>query len=94
MPAFGEKPVNMDFAEIKSRGKLIALTGYNTYSYFIYKGQPMGYEYELVKRLADHLGVEIEIKIVRNIDQMIEMLDSGEGDLIAFNLTVTNNRKE
>ncbi|MFA8342194.1 MAG: transporter substrate-binding domain-containing protein [Rhodothermaceae bacterium] len=88
------EPVKLDFPEIKKRGKLIALTGYNAYSYFIYKGQPLGYEYELVKRLADHIGVEIEIKLVRNIDQMIKMLDSGEGDLIAFNLTVTNNRKE
>lgn len=88
------EPVEIDFAEIKARGKLVALTGYNAYSYFIYKGQPLGYEYELVKRLADHLGVEIEIKLVRNIDQMIEMLNSGKGDLIAFNLTVTNDRKE
>lgn len=87
-------PVEFDFPEIKKRGKLIALTGFNAYSYFIYKGQPLGYEYELVKRLAEHIGVEIEIKIVRNIEQMIEMLNSGQGDLIAFNLTVTNNRKE
>jgi len=86
--------VELDFPEIKKRGKLIALTGYNAYSYFIYKGQPLGYEYELVKRLADHLGVEIEIKLVRNIDKMVEMLNSGKGDLIAFNLTVTNSRKE
>ena len=86
--------VELDLKAIKERGKLIAITGYNAYSYFIYKGQPLGYEYELVKKFAEHLGVEIEIKLVRNIDQMIEMLNSGQGDMIAFNLTVTNSRKE
>ncbi|MBI9070561.1 MAG: transporter substrate-binding domain-containing protein [Melioribacteraceae bacterium] len=84
--------VDFDLDKIKERGKLIALTGYNAYSYFIYKGAPMGYEYELVNKLAEHLGVEVEFKIVREIDKMFEMLNNGEGDLIAFNLTVTKKR--
>ena len=45
--------------------KLVALTGYNAYSYFVYKGQPMGFEYELVKKLAEHFNVALEVKIVR-----------------------------
>lgn len=81
-----------DLAKISKRGKLVALTGYNAYSYFIYRGQPMGYEYELVKRLADYLNVELELKIVKSIDKMIEMLEDGKGDLVAFNLTVTKDR--
>lgn len=86
--------VSTDYADIIKRGKIVALTGYNAYSYFIYRGKPMGFEYELVKRFADHLGVELEIKVVRNIETMFEMLNSGEGDLIAFNLTVTKDRTE
>ena len=84
--------VDFDFDKIKARGKLVALTGYNAYSYFIYRGKPMGFEYDLVTRLAEHLGVELEIKVVRDIDKMFEMLNDGEGDLIAFNLTVTKDR--
>jgi len=72
--------------------KLVAITGYNAYSYFIYKGQPMGFEYELVKKLAKHFNVALEVKIVNNIEEMFEMLNSGEGDLIAFNLTITKER--
>ncbi|MBN1301464.1 MAG: transporter substrate-binding domain-containing protein [Melioribacteraceae bacterium] len=87
-------PVDLDFSLIKERGKIIALTGYNAYSYFIYRGRPMGFEYDLVKRFADHLGVELEIKVVRNIDSMFEMLNSGKGDIIAFNLTVTKDRSK
>lgn len=89
-----EKVVHFDFKEIKMRGKLIALTGYNAYSYFIYRGQPMGFEYELVRQLADHLNVDLEIKVVKDIKKMVKMLNEGKGDLIAFNLTVTKQRKE
>ncbi|MCF6269464.1 MAG: transporter substrate-binding domain-containing protein [Melioribacteraceae bacterium] len=54
----------------------------------------MGYEYELLKRLANNLELELEIKVVHDIDEMIEMLNRGEGDLIAYNLTVTKQRTE
>ena len=54
----------------------------------------MGYEYDLVKRFADHLGVGLELKVVKEIPQMIEKLHDGEGDIIAFNLTVTQERKD
>ena len=79
--------------EVKTRGKLIALTGYNAYSYFIYKGQLMGFEYDLVKKLAEHLGVGLELRVVKDIKQMFDMLESGEGDIIAFNLTITKERR-
>ncbi len=81
------------FKQIKKRGKIIAISGYNAYSYFIYKGRPMGFEYELLKRFAKRLGVEVELKLSRNIEEMFELLKNREGDLIAFNLTVTSERK-
>lgn len=86
--------VDFDLNKITERGKLVAITGYNAYSYFIYRGQPMGYEYELIKRLADHLNLELEIKVVKDIQQMFDMLNNGEGDIIAFNLTVTKSRRD
>ncbi|MFH2029804.1 MAG: transporter substrate-binding domain-containing protein [Bacteroidota bacterium] len=86
--------VDFDIDKIKERGKIVALTGYNAYSYFIYRGKPMGFEYDLVNRLAEHLDVEVEIKVVRDLDQMFEMLNNGEGDIISFNLTVTKERNK
>ncbi len=83
---------NIDLAQIQKRGKLIAITGYNAYSYFIYKGQPMGFEYELLERLGKYLNLPVEIKVESSIEQMFEKLNKGEGDLIAFNLTVNKER--
>lgn len=54
----------------------------------------MGYEYELLKRLGERLGVEIEIVVSKDLNEMFDLLEEGKGDLIAFNLTVTNDRKD
>lgn len=78
--------------KILNRDTLRVLTGYNAYSYFIYKGQPMGFEYDLVKKLAEYLNIEAEIIIVKKIDEMFRMVNSNDGDLIAFNLTITKDR--
>lgn len=84
----------LDLEQIKARDTLVALTGFNSISYFIYRGQPMGYEFELLERFAQHLDVELKLKIVRDMDDIFGMLERGEGDIIAHNLTVTGNRKE
>jgi len=83
-----------DLKEIKNRGTLRAMTTYSATSYFLYRGEPMGYEYELLERFADYLDVELEIIISDNIDSMFYHLKNGEVDLIAHGLTITQERKE
>ena len=87
-------PVEFDLAEIKARDTLIAIVDNSTSSYFVYKGQPMGYEYELLNLLAEEVGVELKLVITSDIEEAILKLNSGEGDIIAFNLTVTKRRAE
>jgi len=86
--------VSIDLAQIKARGKLVALTTYSSTSYFIYKGKPMGYEYELLNRLSQSLGVDLEVRLVSNLDSMFYLLNMGQGDIVAHGLTVTKARKE
>lgn len=74
------------------RGRLIAITDYNSTSYFIYRGEPMGYQYELLNLFAQHLGIKLEIKVSNDIRESFENLLSGECDLLALNLTVTKER--
>lgn len=84
--------VGLDMDRIRARGKLIAITGYDANSYFLYKGQPMGYEYELIKRFAESMDLQLELVIARNKADIFEMLDREEGDMLAANLTVTKQR--
>ncbi|MCF6342171.1 MAG: transporter substrate-binding domain-containing protein, partial [Bacteroidales bacterium] len=74
------------------RKKLRAATDYGSVSYLIYRGEPIGYQYELLQNLTSHLGVALELIIVKDIDKSVEMLNNGEIDLIAMGLTVTTNR--
>ena len=90
-----ERPsVNIDLPEILQKGKLTVLAENSSTSYFIYKGKKMGFEYEILKLFAEEIGVELEIKVVQNLDSLISMLNRGEGDLIACNYTVTRERNK
>lgn len=90
----GESAVSADFDLIKKRGKLIAVTDFNSINYFIYKGEPMGFNYELLTTFADHIGIDLEIVTENHIENAIGMLNSGEADLIAMGITVNSTRKK
>ena len=86
--------VELDLDVIRERGYLTALVDNTSISYFIYKGRTMGFEYELLKRLTDHLKVSLKIKLVNGIEQAIDLLNKGEGDILAFPLAITEERKQ
>jgi membrane-bound lytic murein transglycosylase F len=83
-----------DLSLIFEKGTLTAITSYSPVSYFIYRGQPMGYEYELLQMLGEHLGLKVDIIIAHDLEEMIHMLARGDGDLIAYGLTITTERRE
>lgn len=90
-----ERPsVSIDLPEVLQKGKLTILAENSSTSYFIYKGKKMGFEYEILKLFAEEIGVELEIKVVQNLDSLITMLNRGEGDIIACNYTVTRERNK
>ena len=79
---------------ILERGKLIATTDYNSTNYFIYRGTPMGFQYDLLKAFADHLNVKLEIKISTSLTQAYDLVRSGECDIIALDIAVTGQRRK
>ena len=83
-----------DLIEVKLAGELRALVDNSSTSYFIYKGKPMGYEYELLSEFSKAIGVSLKIIPIDNLDQVIDSLNMNKGDVIAANLTVTKKRKE
>jgi membrane-bound lytic murein transglycosylase F len=84
----------MDLDGMRERGKLIAVTDFNSTNYFIYKGEPMGFHYELLKKFSEYLDLSLEIITENDINRAFEMLNTGETDLLAVDLTVNSSRKK
>ena len=88
-----ENSVDRDLDAIKKDGVLKALVVYSSTSYFLYKGKAMGFEYELLEHLAEHLDLKLELVISNDLDSELEVLNRGDVDLIAHGMTITNQRK-
>ena len=86
--------IHKDLDSIKTNKKLKALINYSSTSYFLYKGTPMGFEYELLKKYAAHIDVELEVIPIKNMDSVFVDLNHGKGDIIAANLTITKERMQ
>ena len=79
-------PINRDLAQIRERGSLVVLAPYNSTTYFIYQGEPAGYEYELLRAFAKDLGVTLKMVVVTDPKSLFPLLNSGEGDIAAARL--------
>lgn len=86
------EPIDFDIDQIMERGSLTAVVDNSTTGYFIYRGRPMGYEYELLNRLTKSMGVDLKVVLTDNIEEAFEMLNSGEADIMAYHLTITKER--
>ena len=76
----------LDLEAIQKRDTLRAVVNNSSTSYFIYRGQPMGFEYELLNRLSDHLDVFLKVIIEQDISKALQMLESGKADIVAHKL--------
>ncbi|MCD8261803.1 MAG: transglycosylase SLT domain-containing protein [Bacteroides sp.] len=83
-----------DLPHIREKGELTVLTLYSSTSYFIYRGEPMGFQYELAQQFAHSLGLKLKVEVAANVTELVNKLLAGEGDLIAYNLPVTRERKD
>lgn len=83
-----------DYSTIKQEGKIRLLTRYNSNSYFLQRGLPRGFEYELVEAFAKENDLEVDVIILRADDNPYEMLKTGAGDIYAANLSVSDERRD
>ncbi len=73
---------------------LKVVVDYNSTNYFVYRGVPMGFTYEILRELAKELDVKLEIVVSNNMQETFDGLRNGRYDLIAKNLTITKERNE
>lgn len=83
-----------DFQEIKKRQRLVAIIEQNSTDYYIFRGEPMGFQFEMLKQLSQFLGMEVEIIVSNNLDDDFDALFEGKADIIAKGLAPSEFRKD
>lgn len=87
-------PMGTGLASIKQRGELIVVTRDSATTYYQgANGKPAGFEYDLAKRFADDLGVQLKVIVAANIPESLKMVERGEADMSIAGVTVTELRK-
>jgi len=81
-----------DLDGIARSGALRVLTRNNAASYFIWRGRPLGFEYELMGKFADEQGLSLEMIVAESRAELIPALQRGEGDVVAAGLAITEER--
>jgi polar amino acid transport system substrate-binding protein len=80
-------------AKIKERGKLLAGVKLDTppFGFLDDKNEPVGFDIDLVRKIAAHIGVPVELVKVTSATR-IPLLVSGNVDLVAASMTHTRER--
>lgn len=73
---------------------LRAVTLYGPTSYFIYRGEPMGYDYTLLKEFARDSHKALKLKVAPSLSSAIEMLENGSAQLLAYEVPITSHYRD
>jgi membrane-bound lytic murein transglycosylase F len=87
-------PIEKDLDAIRAAGTISVLFTFNSTGYFIYRGETMGYEYELLTRFVHDAKLTLKPVVVRDSTELFEKLNRGEGDIVAAQLAATSNESE
>ncbi len=83
-----------DYPEISQRQRLVAVIEQNSTDYYIFNGEPMGFQFEMLQQLSQFLGMEVEIIVSNNIDDDFDALYNGKVDIIAKSQSPAEYRKD
>jgi membrane-bound lytic murein transglycosylase F len=83
-----------DLPEIKQRRVLRQLTRNSAATYFLWRGQLMGFEYDLMKEFARQQRLRLEVIVPPSGEDLLPWLREGRGDVVAAALTPTEERME
>lgn len=83
-----------DWKAIRQSGVLRVLTSNNPASYFLWRGELMGFDYDLIRHFARQHGLRVRMLVKNSSSALFKALEAGEGDVIAASMTVTEQRKQ
>jgi membrane-bound lytic murein transglycosylase F len=78
---------------IQKHKKLVAVTNSSKSGYFIYKGRPIGFQYEMLLAFCKTYHLDLEIIIEDNIYKSIQILNKNKAHILAFDFTKVDERK-
>ena len=84
---------NLLWNKIVKDKRLTAVTQNNSTGYFIYKGRPMGFQYDLLNEYCKAMGLDLDIVVEDNFRKGLRMIKNGEGDILALDITYTKSRR-
>jgi membrane-bound lytic murein transglycosylase F len=87
-------PVVRDLEQIAEEQVLRVLFTFNSTGYFVYRGETMGYEYELLSRFARESGLRLQPLVVRDSKLLFERLNRGGADIVAAQLVAAPDEDE
>lgn len=83
-----------DLPQIIESGRIRVVTNYNSTNYFVYKGRPMGYQFELLQEFANFMNLKLEVTVNNDLQANYNDLQNGIVDIIASSLAVTRETEE
>jgi membrane-bound lytic murein transglycosylase F len=92
LTAFKNQKYVGDLDELKKRKVIRVITRNAATTYFLHKGEQLGFEYELADYFAKSLGLRMEIVVPPTRGDLIRYLNEGLGDVIAAGMTATPER--
>ncbi len=78
---------------IHKSGVLRLITTRSLNNFYIYKGEPAGFEYELAREFARYLHVDLDI-VTPGWNNLLKYLNQGKGDFVGAGMAVTQKRLE
>lgn len=87
-------PATTNLEQVIHRGELRVLTRQGPTTYYDGNHGPAGLEYELVKRFAEHLGVDVKFIVPDSFGDTFDMLNNGDAQFAAAGLTITEDRQD
>ena len=68
---------------IQKTGEITVVTRNTAHCYYLYRDQPMGFEYEMAQAFAEYLDVHLKVKVVDKWKDMVAALNNGSAAFIA-----------
>ncbi len=84
---------NYDLKDIQANGEIIILTLYGPDTYFEFRGEEFGNQFKIAQAYAKEIGVAARVNVCRTQNEMLQKLNNGEGDVIAYDLPVDSSNE-